>query len=245
MLIATIAAFLFALQIIPGTGGGTRGRDGNAHYKESRFEDATNAYTDGLGAYDREREPDLVYYGLQNNLGSALYRQENFDGAAAAFNQAAEQAQSESDYARASYNAGNTAFQRQDLEAALAHYKNALLADPSNTDARYNFEFVKRQQQQNQEQNQENQDQNEENNEENQDDQQQDQQEQNQQEQSQQEQQNQEQQEQQEQQPDAHQGELTREQAERILQALEEDEQQLLREIQKIEGRPRRVAKDW
>ena len=151
MLIATIAAFLFAVQIIPGAGGGTRGRDGNAHYKESRFEDATNAYTDGLGAYDREREPDLVYYGLQNNLGSALYRQENFDGAAAAFNQAAEQAQSESDYARASYNAGNTAFQRQDLEAALAHYKNALLADPSNADARYNFEFVRRQQQQNQE----------------------------------------------------------------------------------------------
>ncbi len=38
---------------------------------------------------------------------------------------------------------------------------------------------------------------------------------------------------------------LSREQAERILQALEGQEKQLLREVQKREARPRRVEKDW
>ena len=38
---------------------------------------------------------------------------------------------------------------------------------------------------------------------------------------------------------------LSKEQAERILQALENEEEKLLREIQKIKGRPRRVEKDW
>ena len=38
---------------------------------------------------------------------------------------------------------------------------------------------------------------------------------------------------------------LSKEQAERILQALENEEEKLLREVQKIKGRPRRVEKDW
>ena len=38
---------------------------------------------------------------------------------------------------------------------------------------------------------------------------------------------------------------LSREQAERILKALEGQEKQLLREVQKREARPRRVEKDW
>jgi len=38
---------------------------------------------------------------------------------------------------------------------------------------------------------------------------------------------------------------LSREEAERILQALANEEEQLLREVQKIQGRPRHVEKDW
>ena len=38
---------------------------------------------------------------------------------------------------------------------------------------------------------------------------------------------------------------LTKEQAERILQALQNEEGELLREARKIKGRPRRVEKDW
>ncbi len=38
---------------------------------------------------------------------------------------------------------------------------------------------------------------------------------------------------------------LSRAQALRILQALQNEEEQLLREVQKVKGRPRRVEKDW
>ena len=253
MQLLAIASFLLAAQVIPGTGASRQGRNGNDHYKEDRFEEAADAFAGGIAAYEDGRTPDRNYFGLQNNLGAALYRQEQFDAADAAFARAAEHAPGDPDFARASYNAGNASFQRQDLESALAHYRNALLADPANEDARYNYEFVRRQQeeqqqdQQNQEQNQEQQQQDQNNEqqsqeqEQNQDEQQQEQQ------QDQEQQQSQEQQQQQEQpqQSEAREEELTQEQAERILQALEDEEQQLLREIQKVEGRPRRVAKDW
>ena len=39
--------------------------------------------------------------------------------------------------------------------------------------------------------------------------------------------------------------ELSKEQAERILQALQNEEGELLREIRKVKGRARRVEKDW
>ncbi len=39
--------------------------------------------------------------------------------------------------------------------------------------------------------------------------------------------------------------ELSKEQAERILQALQNEEGKLLREVRKVKGRPRRVEKDW
>ena len=252
MQLLAIASFLLAAQVIPGTGVSRQGRNGNDHYNDDRFEEAADAFAGGIESYEDGRAPDRNYFGLQNNLGAALYRQEQFDAADAAFARAAEHAPSDPDFARASYNAGNASFQRQDLESALAHYRNALLADPANEDARYNYEFVRRQQeeqqdQQNQEQNQEQQQQDQDNEqqsqeqEQNQDEQQQEQQE------DQEPQQNQEQQQQQEQpqQSEAREEELTQEQAERILQALEDEEQQLLREIQKVEGRPRRVAKDW
>ncbi len=38
---------------------------------------------------------------------------------------------------------------------------------------------------------------------------------------------------------------LSRAQALRILQALQNEEEQLLREVQRVKGRPRRVEKDW
>jgi len=41
------------------------------------------------------------------------------------------------------------------------------------------------------------------------------------------------------------QDQLSRAQAIRILQALQNEEEELLREVQKIKGRPRRVEKDW
>jgi len=232
-----------------------QGRQGNALYKQDQYQEAADAYSAGLATYQNGNETDATFYGLQNNLGATLYRKQDFAQAQAAFGSAMEAASNEADYARAAYNAGNNAFNNEQAEAALDHYRNALLADPANADAKFNYEFVKRQLEQQQNQQQQNdQDQNQEQNEEEQQqdqqnqDQQQDQQnqdQQQQQEQQNQDQQQQEQQQEQQQQEQQQDQQLSRQQAERILQALENEEEELLREVQKVKGRPRRVEKDW
>jgi len=241
-----ILTFILALSLF-GTGDGDdKGRRANALYREGDFEAAAELYREALRDVQSEG-PSVVHARLLNNLGAALYRQGDFENAASAFAGAIRMSTEMDDAVRASYNAGNAATMQEDLETALDFYQRALLSDPSNQDAKFNYEFVKRkleEQQQQQQQQQQNQDEQNEDQEqqENQDQQNQDQQNQDQQQQEQeQEQQQQQEQEQQQSNPE----ELTQEEAERLLQALENEEQQLLREIQKMNTRPRRVEKDW
>ena len=150
------------------------------------------------------------------------------------------------------------------LQGALEHYKRAMLADPENEDAKFNYEFVKRQLE-NQDQNQDQQEQQDQNNQDQQNNENQDQQQQNQDQQNQeqnqdqqqqqnqdsqqqeenQEQQQQQQQNQQQQQPPPDPNKLSKEEAERILQALQNEEEELLREVMKSQSRPKKVEKDW
>ena len=248
-----------AFQVLPGGQAAKQGREGNSHLKAERFEEASGAYQQGLTAYANDRREDDTFYGLQHNLGVSLHRQQEFEQAQAAFDAALTRAPSDFERARAAYNAGNNAFQQQAAETALAHYRNALLANPDNEDAKFNYEFVSRwleeQQQDQQQDDEEEQDQQEEDQQQNQENQQQDgEQDQEEQQPDEQQQQNQEQEQQQEpgeeeesqpQQQQPQESQLTREQAEQILEALENEEQQLLREIQKGQGQRRRVAKDW
>ncbi len=209
------------------------GRRGNAHYEAGRYEEAAAAYREGLTALP-DRDPGPVSSGLMNNLGAALYRQGDFEGALTAFTGGAALSDSPGDLARASYNAGNASFRKDDLDGALAHYRRTLLRDPSDAAARFNYEYVKRKKQEQQE------------NQQQQDQQQQDQeQDQEQQQQEQQQQQDQQQQDQQQQQEPQNPEDLSRQEAERLLEALENEEEQLLRQVQKMKSRPRRVEKDW
>jgi len=254
MVFTAIFGSLFAaFQIVPSMGASQYGRDGNNHLKQEHYEEAKEAYQEGLSSYQSPEKNDQIYHALQNNLGLTLHRQQNFEDAGRAFGEALAHAPNESAATRAAFNAGNNAFINQQLEQALEHYQTALMADPDNEDAKFNFEFVSRQlqEQQNQEQqsggdNQE--EQNEQNENENQGEEKQSEQEEEQNEEQQNEEQKNSEQEQEEsgqEQSEPQETPLTREQAERILEALENEEEELLREIQKVESRPRRVAKDW
>ena len=245
---------LLAYSLLLGPGDGKKkGRKGNVHYTQEQYEEAVTAYRNGISSV-QESGPGQVYSGLLNNLGAALYRSGDAEQAGIAFSSAARMAMRPEDMVRASYNAGNAAATNQELEAALEHYRRALLNDHSNSDAKFNYEFVKRQmeEQEQQEQDQENQDQDQDQNEENQDEQQDQNQEnqdeqqenQNQENESESQDQNQEQQEQNQQEREDP-TKLSEEEAERILQALENEEEQLLRQVQKMKSRPRRVEKDW
>lgn len=239
--------------LFPGDGE-KEGRRGNELYQKEEFGPAAEAYRAGIAALG-ESAAERLRYGLHNNLGAALLKSGDAAGARKAFSQALADSRDPADFARTSYNAGNAAYSAQELEKALAHYRQSLLRDPGNQDAKFNYEFVKRRLKQQQQQQQQQRD-----------NQQQDEQEQQQNSQGQQEQQNQDQsqqqqdpqdggeQQQQGQQPEEQQQQqaqpqesqkLSKEQAERILQALQNEEEQLLRQVQRKDARPRKVEKDW
>lgn len=252
--------------------GRTEGRRGNEAYGEGNFQAASEAYRQGLSeAVENDDRPLL--FGLTNNLGASQYRLEQLPEALETFETAAVTASDPASRAVAEYNAGNAAFKTQDLERALAHYRQALLQNPADVNAKFNYEFVKRQlqeqggeDQQQQGGDQQEQQQQQQGEQESQDDESREQDQQNQppqdqeqqgqppQDQDQQQQrgrdqtEDQEAQDQQEPQTGAQPQEpleLGREQAERILQALENEEAELLREVQRIDAPPRRVEKDW
>ncbi|MGB1049224.1 MAG: tetratricopeptide repeat protein [Rhodothermales bacterium] len=245
--------FILLAFLMAGPGDGKKkGRQGNALYTQEQYEEAAAKYREGIVSV-QEDGFGAVHSRLLNNLGAALYRSGDAEQASIAFSSAASMALGTEDLVRASYNAGNAAYRTQQLEQSLEHYRRALLNDPSNQDAKFNYEFVKRQleeQQDNQQdqENQENQDQQNQDGEQNENnEQQQDEQEQNSQDQGDQQEQEQEQDQQQQQQQQDRDDptQLSEEEAQRILQALENEEEQLLRQVQKMKTRPRRVEKDW
>lgn len=252
-----ILVFLFLLPLLA-RDGDKEGRRGNEFYSQQQYQLAIEAYDRGLASLSDEA-PRLLRYGLLNNLGAALLQAGDAQAAGEAFARALNEAPAPADVARTSYNAGNASFATEDLESALEHYRHSLLTDPNNEDAKFNYEFVKRRLQQQQEQQQNQQQDGDEQDQDQQGDQQQeggdqnqeqDQQEQDQQDDgSQQEQQEspseQEEEREQEAQQQPSPEELSDEQAERILEALQNEEEQLLRQVQRPKSRPRQVEKDW
>lgn len=133
---------LIATLILLFTGPASEGRRGNALYEEGAYEEAAAAYRAALADYDNET--GARYTGLWNNLGAALHRQEQYEEAAAAFGRAIAAAEAPAHRARALYNAGNNAEAQGQSEAAMGFYREALLADPTHDEARYNYEYLKR-----------------------------------------------------------------------------------------------------
>lgn len=241
---------LLILLLLFATGDGSRqGRRGNALYARGQYEAAAAAYQQGL---DATGPGGALRAALWNNLGAARYRQGQAAEARAAFEQSLAAAATAAEAARAAYNAGNAAYAAQDLNAALAFYRQALRIDPTHQDAKFNYEFVLRRRPPPQQQPQGGQegDQNPQDDpgssqgassSDGEDPAEQPP-------------------------PDGadpaegnadpaeggpaarpqpQPGQLSREQAERILQALNTDEEQLLRALKRRPEQPRRVEKDW
>lgn len=135
-----LALFLFTVPA-----GALEGRRANDLFDEGSVEEAILTYREGL--LRSEGETGTVRAGLFNNLGVALYEQEDFAGAQTAFEQSLAVALAPEDRARAAFNAGNAAAQQQNFEAALGFYRQALLVQPDFPEAAFNYEYLKRQQQ--------------------------------------------------------------------------------------------------
>jgi tetratricopeptide (TPR) repeat protein len=240
---AVAVASLALSALLPTTACAQAGRaqveEGNRLYEEGRYQEAHQKYLEGLAAAP---ESPLILF----NDGNALYRSEDYQRAMEAYREAVESAEPEVASA-AWYNLGNALYRQQQLGPSLEAYKQALRLSPNDVDAKHNLERVLRELQQQQQQDQQQQDQ-QENQDQSQDAQQQGQQDQQQDQPDQQEPQSPDEGDQQEQQQDQGQGEperrpgqMTPEEAERILDAIAEDPEDVDRRRPAATGpRPRR-----
>jgi Ca-activated chloride channel family protein len=194
-------------------------RKGNELYEQQQYPAATEAYQKAL-----EQNPASVT-GLFN-AGNALYRQKQLEQARKAMEQAARHAARPEQKAAAHYNLGNTYMAERKWQEAVDVYKQSLRLNPADADARYNLNYalqMLQQQQQNQQQ------------------QKQDQQKDNQQNQQQQNQQQQQQKQQQQNDP----AQMSQQQADRLLDALQQEEQKVHEKLRKGQGRTQNPEKDW
>ena len=212
---------------------------GNRLYEEGRYEEAHEQYLEAL-----REAPDSPIVSF--NDGNTLYRTEELQRAMESYRQAVESGDPAVE-GQAWYNLGNALYKQQQLEPALEAYKEALRRNPADTDAKHNVEVTLEQlQQQPQQQSDDQQDENDEGqDQQDEQEQQQDQAPQDQQPDQEQDQQDQQEQDQpQDQEPDQQDqpldqqqngdqpqpAALSREEAERLLQAIDEDPSQIQRQ---------------
>lgn len=224
---------------------------GNKLYDEGKFGEAEMIYREG-----QEAGADPFISGF--NLGDALFKQERYEEAASAFQALPNLTDDKEQKAAAYHNLGNSFLKAEKYQESVDAYKQSLRNNPKDLETKYNYSYAKRmlQQQQEQEQQQDqNKDQDKKDEEKKDDHQKQDQQqqqdekkdeEQKQDEQQQQDQQQQDQQEEKEQQPKE--GEISKEDAERALDALDQDEKKIRDRLEKQKERKGvkgTIEKDW
>lgn len=206
-------------------------RQGNRSYKDGDFDAATELYKKSLDKKYNDK--------AQFNLGDSYYQQKKYEEAASSFKSVTDRNVTQQMEADAYYNLGNSMMEQQKYDEAFKAYKNCIKLNPEDEDARYNLEYARLKMIQQQQQQQQNQ---------NQDQQKQDKQDQQQQQQQQQEQQEQEQEQQQQQQQQQQEQEMSKEDAERMLQALEEQEKNTMDKMNEAKAakmQRRKIQKDW
>ncbi|HPI20969.1 MAG TPA: tetratricopeptide repeat protein, partial [Candidatus Kapabacteria bacterium] len=126
-------------------------REGNKLYKENKFNDAEIEYRKSL---ELEKQNNKAIF----NLGDALYKQEQYDSAAAKFAAIANQNLDRETTAKAYHNLGNALLKNKKYQESIDAYKKSLRLSPKDMDTKYNLEYAKRmmiaQQQQQQQKNQ-------------------------------------------------------------------------------------------
>lgn len=219
-------------------------RSGNKIY-EKAVKDTTKIDTAAFARAETEyrkalnKKPTDKYWNF--NLADAIYKQNRFDEAAGKFSELAEQMTNPVEKARVYHNLGNSQLMNQKIDESIESYKKALRQNPNDLETKYNLAYaqlLKKQQQQ--QQKQQNQDQDKDQNK----DQQQQQQNQDQQNKD----RNKDQQQQQNQQQQQAQNKISKDNAEQLLQALQNDEKNIQDKVKKkqaIEAKRQKVEKEW
>jgi tetratricopeptide (TPR) repeat protein len=199
-------------------------RQGNRQYDKGDFKEAEKDYRRAL-----EQNKESVKG--QFNLGTAVYKNNNFEESAKIYTNLAEKNQDKAVQAKVYHNLGNSYMQAKEYEKSILAYKNSLMNNPKDADTKYNLEYAKmmlKKQQQQQQQNKNNQDKK---------DDQKDKQEQN----------KDQNKDQNQQKPPQDQKKISKDDAERMLEALKNDEKKTMQKVKKQQAKVQvsGVEKDW
>lgn len=216
---------------------------------------------DGVRAYEDEEygEAEVQFRKAENinhesfeadfNTGTALYAQEKYEETVKQYESLLEQTDDTDKEAHIWHNIGNSLLEAQQYGSSIEAFKNSLRKNPSDMDTRYNLAYAKQKlnEQQQQEQNKDDQDQDQDKNKDQQDKQdqeQQDQEDNKEQEQNEDQEENKDQQEQ-KQQPQPQQ--ISKEDAERMLNAIQQQEKDVKEKVDKNKAAAAKVKteKDW
>ncbi len=241
-------------------------REGNELFEKQNYEKAEVEYRKAV-------DQKAASFEAAFNMADALYKQQKYEEALQQFSALAKQETNKQRLGEIYHNIGNTLLAMQKTGESIEAYKESLRNRPDSEQTKYNLEFARHQQQQQQQQkqDQQNQDQqnkdqqnqqDQQNKDQNQDQQNKDQQNKDQQNKDQQnkDQQNKDQQDKDQQQKDQQQqdqqgqqpqpGKISKEDAERLLEALQQDEKQVQDKVRKQKAQEQKakkmkIEKDW
>ena len=131
------AALLIALPACAARAQSTRSlvNGGNDMYRDQKFSDAEVNYRKAL-----EKEKELIQGHF--NLGDALTKQGKFDEAVKEYQNALARAEGKGTKAYAHYNIGNSLMKQQHYREAVQSYIDALKLDPKDEDTKYNLSYA-------------------------------------------------------------------------------------------------------
>jgi Ca-activated chloride channel homolog len=110
-------------------------REGNNAYKDGHYKDAEIDYRKALVKTPNSQKATF-------NLGNSLYKQQNFDEAAAQYLKLAQNENKDGHKDEVFYNLGNSLLESKKYKESIDAYKMALRLNPKDEDTRYNLSYA-------------------------------------------------------------------------------------------------------
>lgn len=193
-------------------------RQGNHNYEAGKYKNAEIDYRKAISH-------DSTSFKSTFNLGDALYKENNYNESATAYQKLSQSNINETDKAKVFHNLGNSFFENKKYEESINAYKQSLRINPQDNDTRYNLAYAlsklkQQQQQKNQQKNDKPQPKQKE---------------------------QQKQQDQQKQQQQSQNKKISKQDADRMLEALKNNEKKTIDKLKKDKSKATRaqVEKDW
>ena len=199
-------------------------RKGNTQYDKGDYKEAEKDYRKALEINKESVKGKF-------NLGTAVYKENNFEEAAKLYGDLSSKNQDRDIEAQIYHNLGNSYLEAKQYDKSILAYKNSLMNKPSDLDTKYNLEYAKMMLKKQQEQQQKKQDkQNQDKKDQKKDQKKQDQNKQD-----------------QKNQPPQDQKKLSKEDANRMLEALKNDEKKTMQKVKKEKAKVQvtGIEKDW